>query len=104
MRNIARAIAAACVSAVLVMPGTAYAVSYPTVDDVNDWGARSSIVTVTASGHGKLKLKATSAGKRLKVTRHKCGVWTVVVRNGSIVKLTASDKDGKRTVKYAVCK
>ena len=92
----------AAIVAIALMPGRAIAVSYPTVDDVNEWGAGKSILTVTAAGTGKLKLRATSGKKKLKVVKHHRGVWSVVVRNGRSVKLTARDAEGKRTIKFEV--
>ena len=96
------AIMVAAIVAIALMPGRAIAVSYPTVDDVNEWGAGKSILTVTAAGTGKLKLKATSGKKKLKVTRHHRGVWTVVVRNGKKVRLTVRDAEGKASFAYRV--
>ena len=102
MKKFAKIITAATIAATLTAPATAFAVSYPSVDDVNEWGAGHSILTVTACGKGKISLKAASGGKKVKARKVKRGVWLVVVKNRKTVKLTARDKDGKRCIKYRV--
>lgn len=102
MKKFAGALGAAAITAALVLPSQAFAVSYPCVDDVNEWGKGKSILTVTACGKGKLALKATSGGKKLKVRKTKRGVWLVVVKNRKAVQLIASDKHGKRRIVYRV--
>ena len=100
MKRFGTMLAAACVSAALLMPSAAYAVSYPCVDDVNEWNGNRSCLTVTAVGEGSLKLTAKGNGKKLKVEKHHRGVWTVVVRNGERVVLTVRDKNESRSIEY----
>lgn len=101
-KRVRATLVAAAVSAALLMPSTAFAVSLPYVDDVNDWGEHKVIATVVARGEGKLTLKAKCGGKRLKVTKHHRGVWTVVFPTGEDVKFTAKDDFGKRTIGYRI--
>lgn len=109
-KKIAGAIAAAMLAGAVVLPSQAMAVSYPYVDDCNEWSSRSSVITVVACGDGKLTLSAKQGGKKLKVkkhhrgvwTVHHRGVWTVVIKNKKAVKLTAKDRSGKRSISYRV--
>jgi len=101
-KKIAGTIAAAMLAGAVVLPSQAAAVSYPYVDDCNEWSSRSSVITVVACGDGKLTLSAKQCGKKLRVKKHKRGVWTLVIRNNKVVKLTAKDRSGKRSVSYRV--
>ena len=102
MKKLSIALAAIAISAALVLPSQAWAASLPYIDDVNDWGAGKSIATVVVSGD-KPQLKVTSGGKKVKVTKHKKGVWTVVLKNGKKYKLSSREKGGKwKSIGYRV--
>lgn len=86
--------AAAAELAAASVPSQVPAATLPYVDDVNDWGASRYILTVVAGGKPSA-LKSTSGKKALKVTKHRRGVWTVVVKRGAYVKLSVRAKGGK---------
>ena len=105
MKRIAGLLAAAAISAALVMPGMAHATSLPYVEDVNPYGSGKSVATVVCyGGHGPFKLKVTDErGKRVKVHRHRKGVWTVVLRNGEAYKVSVREKgEGWKSIGYCV--
>ena len=82
------------------------ACSLPLVDDVNDWGKGKVIVTVTCCGDAKsYQLKVTNEkGGKVKATKHKKRVWTVVMKKGRTYKLSVRPKGGKwRSIRYGVC-
>ena len=82
------------------------ACSLPYVDDVNDWGPGKVIVTVCCCGDAaKYQLKVTNPkGKKVKVTKVKRDVWTVVLKKGKTYKLSVRPKGGKwRSIRYGVC-
>ena len=98
-KKIAAVVISAIVAGAVVLPSTAHAAE-GYVDAHEEWGVKHSIITVVGSGHGKLKLTAKQSGKKLKVTKHHRGVWTVVVKNGKKVRLTVRDRDGKASFAY----
>lgn len=82
------------------------ACSLPYIDDVNDWGDGKVIVTVCCCGDAaKYQLKVTNPkGKKVKATKVKRDVWTVVLKKGKTYKLSVRPKGGKwRSIRYGVC-
>lgn len=98
---LAAAFALPC-SAGALQAGSFGGASLPYVDDVNEWGASSYILTVYAAGNPSA-CKATSKGKALKVKRHGKRVWTVVVKRRAYVRLSVRAKGGAwKSIGYRV--
>ena len=84
----------------LLFPTSALAVSLPYVDDVNEWGANKSILTLYACGKEKAKqfrVTDVKTHKSVKVKNlhrwEKTGyVGTVVVKNGHEYKISVRAK------------
>lgn len=80
--------------------------SLPYIDDANEYGPGKVIVTVVCCGDAKsYQLKVTNEqGKKVKVTKHKKRVWSVVLRKGRTYKLSVRPKGGVyRSIYYGVC-
>ena len=101
---IGTAVAAVVAGHLFLAPLSAYGASLPYIDDANEWSGGKTCITVTACGKKSCKLKVTDCktGKRVKVTKHKPRVWTVVIRNHRTYKLSVKDKGGWKTIRYRI--
>ena len=97
--NRASNLVALVLAASLLFPTSALAVNRPYIDDVNEWGAKSSIVTVCAHGKEKScqwRVTDLKTGKRAKVENvHKYKSWhvgTVILKHKHVYKVSVRAK------------